>query len=520
MIRKITMIVLLFASLCYAEPLVPYRAWQFHKMDVDYVSLVLKIAPQYNVNTVVFSHGMIGETSQLYDGTDRGEKLKILAKKAHRLDLKVWIWVHELDNVPEKYIENKVVQMDRPGFWDWLEARYERVFSDYTDFDGLILTFHETQYRIFRDSQVYSKLSKPERFAKMIGTINKVCKKYKKQFIVRTFLYEPIELEWVKEGLLKSDPSVMVQSKCVPHDWDPYYPHNPMIGAFPNNKQIVEFDCSSEFTGRNRVPYTCPEYFEYRWRYDLEIPQVVGYNARLDHAGYDALFTPNEINIYTLYRLTESPTVTANDIWKEWTEKHYGRHAARYVEQSLYATFFVVNKAFFPLKFWTTNHSKLPNFKYADGHISSRTMAKWWPNKPEYKILENNLNHPGLLILEEILAEKDSAIALAEESLLHLVQAKPFISAGQYDNLARQINLLHRTAIIWKLHAEAFFGYKVLKEGHQVPGLKQRVLRAIDGLYRQANVSEHDPYIGALPPGAAPEIMAVADELKKLLANL
>jgi len=503
-----------------AKPLVPYRAWQFHKMDIDYVSTSMKVATQYDINTVVFSHGMIGETAQLYDGSDRGKELQNLAKEAHSLGLRVWIWVHELDSVPDKFLKDKVVQLDTPGFWDWLEGRYEKVFTDYPEFDGLVLTFHETQYRIFRDSQVQSKLSKPDRFAKMIGTINKVCQKYKKEFIVRTFLYEPVELQWVKEGLLKSDNNVIVQSKCVPHDWDPYYPHNPVIGVFPKNKQIVEFDCSSEFTGKNRIPHTSPEYFEYRWRYDLKQPGVVGYNARVDHGGYDAIYTPNEINLYTLYRLTEHAGITANDIWKEWTNLRYGRKAALAIENALYLTFYVVNKAYFPLNFWITNHSKLPSFDYADGHITSRTIAKWIPEKPVYKELEEKLNHPGPELLEMIMAEKDTAIAMAEEALQHLQNAKPFLTSGQYDDLYWRLALLHRTAIIWKLHAEAFFGYKVLAEGHKVPGLPERVERALNSLYKQADISELNPMIGNLPPASAQEIRAVADELKKKFKDL
>ena len=55
-----------------AAPLVPYRAWQFHKLDPAYVSATMKLARDYDVNTVVFSHGMIGYASQLFDGSDRG----------------------------------------------------------------------------------------------------------------------------------------------------------------------------------------------------------------------------------------------------------------------------------------------------------------------------------------------------------------------------------------------------------------------------------------------------------------
>ena len=507
-----------FAVLCListvpAQSLVQVRAWQFHELDMKYVSGAMKLAPQYDVNTVVFSHGMIGETSQLYDSGDRAAKLKQLAVEAHDLGLQVWIWVHELADVPERFLENKRVQLDRDGFWPWLEQRYRTLFDDFPGFDGLILTFHETEYRIFRDSQVQSELPMPERFARLIGSIYKACAAQAKSLIVRTFLYEPEELEWIRQGLLKSDPGVMVQSKCVPHDWDPYYPHNPLIGAFARNRQIVEFDGSSEYTGRNRVPYACPEYFEYRWRHAMSRPGVVGYNVRLDHAGYDALYTPNEINIYTLFRLSRDRALTANDIWKEWTERRYGRPAAAAVENALRPTFEVVNRSFYPLKFWITNHSELPGFRYADGHISSRTLAKWWPERPEYKVLEHQLNHPDPWVLERILAEKDTAIALAHETLGALFEARPFMTPGVYDDLYQRLELLNRTALVWKLHAEAFFGYKVLEEGHEVPGLLERVRRAVAALKRQVEVSATVPGFGEGPPASAAEIREVAAEL-------
>ena len=502
-----------------AGPLVPVRAWQFHKLDVQYVSKALKQAQDYNINTVVYSHGMIGEVSQLYDGTGRRDTLRKLAREAHDLDLKVWIWVHELErDVPERFLSSGAVQLDRGGFWDRLTAKYKKLFNDYPEFDGILLTFHETKYKIFGGT-VQSKLSMPGRFAKMINTINDVCVKYDKDFVVRSFLYEPQELQWFSEGLQKVHPRVMLQSKCVPHDWQPFYPHNPMIGKFPGRKLIVEFDCSSEFTGKNRIPYTSPEYFEHRWRYDLSQPGVIGYNARLDHGGYDALYTPNEINIYTLYRLTENPKITTQNIWRDWTELRYGKKAAKFVESALRPSFDVVNKSFFSLEFWITNHSKLPSFGYANGHISSRTIAKWKPEEPRYHRLEEQLMHPDPILLERILAEKDEAIALADKMLFYLRQAKPFLTDQQYDDLYWRLELLSRMTTIWKLHAEAFFGYKVLAEGHKVPGLHQRVSRAIEGLQHQAKVSEMVG-ITEKPPAAASEIKKVADELKSMVESL
>src|SRR5579872_4125948 len=52
-----------------ATDLVPYRAWQFHKLNAPYVSSTMKLAHNYDVNTVVFSHDMIGYASQLFDGS-------------------------------------------------------------------------------------------------------------------------------------------------------------------------------------------------------------------------------------------------------------------------------------------------------------------------------------------------------------------------------------------------------------------------------------------------------------------
>ena len=503
-----------------APAAVPYRAWQFHELDVPYVSRTLQRAPDYEVNTVVFSHGMIGYASQLFDGSGRGAKLRQLAREARAHRLRAWIWVRELQSVPAEFLEKGVVQLDRPGLWEWLAARYERVFREYPEFDGLVLTFHETQYKIFEPRQVASSLSMPDRFARMIETIEKVCARHGKDFVVRSFLYEPREMEWFKEGYARTSPRVMVQTKCEPHDWDPFYPDDSMIGAFPGRKQIIEFDGSSEYTGKNRVPYTQPEYFERRWRYDLKQPGVAGYNLRLDHGGFDAINTPNEVNIYAMYRMTADPKITAADIWKEWTRKRYGERAAPEVEAALRSTFDIVNLSFFALKFWITDHSRLPLFSYADGHIRSRSLAKWWPGEPRYQAMEERLTKPDPALLEEILQEKDAAVTLAAKSLLHLRNARPHLTPQQYEDLEWRLSLLARVARIWRSHAEAFFGLKVLAAGHKVPGLDRRIARAIEDLRREAKLSELDPLIGNAPPASAPELIRVANDLTARLQAL
>jgi hypothetical protein len=462
---------------------------------------------------------MIGYASQLFDGTGRGGKLRQLAREARAQHLRVWIWVREFEGVPPEFVDNGVVQLDRAGVWEWLERRYERLFAEYPEFDGLVLTFHETQYKIFSPRQVRSALAMPDRFARMIDTIEGVCARRGKDFIVRSFLYEPREMEWFKEGYGKASPRAMIQIKCEPHDWQPFYPDDPLIGAFPGRKAIIEFDGSSEYTGRNRVPYTQPEYFERRWRYD-QSKGVAGYNIRLDHAGYDAIRTPNEINIYAMSRMAEDASVTGEQIWKEWTRKRYGEAAAPHVEAALRPTFDIVNKSFFALRFWITNHTKLPDFAYADSHIRSRTLAKWYPNEPAHKEMERRLSTPDPELLEQILAEKDEALAAADGCLQALGRAHAWLTPEQFADLYWRLSLLRRTAMVWRLHAEAFFGLKVLQARHRAPGLRERISRALQALSRQAEVSEADPRIGSAPPASAREIRIVVEDLRKRLAAL
>lgn len=499
-----------------ADALVSYRAWEFSDLDVPYGRASMESARDYGINTVVFP---IPYVSQLFAQSELGTRLRELANEAHAKNLRVGIWVRELEGVPAQFLDGKVVDLDRPGFWEWLTGRYEELFRKFPECDGLVLTFHESPAKIFDPKEVKSKLSMPERFAAMINTIERVCARHSKDFIVRSFLYEPQEIAWFKEGFEKTDPRVTIQTKCEPHDWHPFYPHDPLIGAFPGRKQIVEFDGSSEYTGRNRVPYTQPEYFERRWRYDLS-KGAVGYSIRINWGGFDALHTPNAINLYAMYRMSQSAAVSADQIWKDWTRSFYGESAAPFVERALRPTFDVVNKSFFTLEFWITNHSVLPNFAYADGHITERTLAKWYPGESHYKELEERLHSPDPLLLEQILAEKDEAVALADRALQALFQGKKAMQPAQFDDLCWRLNLLRRTAVVWKLHAEAFFGLKVLLAGHKVPGLQKRVQRALDALELQASVSAADASIGDQPPASAKEIRSVISDLRARLAKL
>src|SRR5271157_3925876 len=194
--------------------------------------------------------------------------------------------------------------------------------------------------------------------------------------------------------------------------------------------------------------------------------------------------------------------------------------AASEIEQALRPTFDIVNESFFALQSWITNHSRLPDFRYADEHLHSRTLAKWYPGETRYQDLEDRLSRPDPELLEQILAEKDTAIARAHGALQHLRNARAHITPEQYDDLYWRLSLAERVAIVWKLHAEALFGYKVLASGHHVPGLVERVERALTALKAEAGISEADPRIGGAPPASAVEIREFVTDLDARMSKV
>ena len=144
---------------------------------------------------------------------------------------------------------------------------------------------------------------------------------------------------------------------------------------------------------------------------------------------------------------------------KKLSLSRYGKNAASLLKKVLKPTFSVLNNSFFVHLFWITNHSRLPDSDYVNGHIQIRTIARWIPDHPELKIIEKKLTHPDATVLEWTLTEKDSAIVRAEKSMEYLRKAKPYLKSQDYDYLYRRLSLLHRVAIVWKYHAEAFLGY-------------------------------------------------------------
>ena len=198
-----------------------------------------------------------------------------------------YLWLHEFDDIPQRFrvaprgaadeqIARSVtgegssasfrlgsrVNMDDPALADYLRDRYERLLRKCPTAAGLVLTLHESDNKLFRNAEVQSKLSVPDRIVFISKLIYDVVKKHNKKLILRNFFYEPKEMEFFAQALTKLPDDIIVMSKDVVHDFDPWYPYDPLHGKVGKKLQIMEVDLCVEKAWSQQGLYAQPEYLK------------------------------------------------------------------------------------------------------------------------------------------------------------------------------------------------------------------------------------------------------------------
>jgi len=223
-----------------AQPQRPeLRAWELLDGDEQYLDRMLALAPAYGINSVQFSHGVVHHAHQVLQDTSKAAMLRRLIARAHKHHLQAFIWTHELEHVPARFINDNRLQFDDPELWRWLAQKYERLYRLLPELDGLVLTLTETEYRANDERRVHSTLPAGERLARLANAINRVGLALGKQLVVRTFAQTPQQMSGLKPALALMDTSIIIMTKCVPFDWNPHFPDNPLIGAVAPHQQII-----------------------------------------------------------------------------------------------------------------------------------------------------------------------------------------------------------------------------------------------------------------------------------------
>ncbi|MBN2215800.1 MAG: hypothetical protein JW719_00350 [Pirellulales bacterium] len=459
-----------------------YRVWQFLDDDWRYLRQAIPKAREGGMNRIQLGQMIIMNIHTLNQSPEKLDLVRKIARLAHQHDLKVDLWTHELADVPSSLKKDgKVVIND--DLWAWMRAKYAAAFRLLPETDGLVLTFAESQVKIYHD-RVVSDLSPDARIAKLIDVMSDVCREHDKTLFVRTFVYQPSELEAMRRALasvadaVRGRGNVVVMTKCVPHDWSPFYPYNPLLGNTSGLPQIVEIDLGQEYTGLSKLLH-CEVGYIHAVLNHCRKKGLVGAVTRVDRdRGNRALGTPNEVNLYAFDRLTMDPSATVDELWSEWAGKRYGEQAAPYVVDALKSTYDVTNLTLYPLEQWIENHSRLPNWKYACSHITFVTPAKWIP-APSQELARDELLRPDWITLRKINAEKDLARQLAVESLKILEGGRQHLKDEDYRQVRRYLEFGRDVVEVFRYQNLAFVATRRYLNRNRGIGIQRQSLKEL-----------------------------------------
>jgi len=335
---------------------VPLRGWILMDADVSHLREALARCQQYQINHLQLSHGIVHTALDLLTEKWRAKRVNLVTRLAHRQQIETYVWTHELDGIPERFMTHDGrIDLRLPGLWAFLEERYAQIFAA-AEFDGLVLTFQETQASVHHDRSVVSDEPHAARVTRLVQFMHTLCRRHGRNLLVRTFCYNSEEMQWILDGIRKTDPEVAIMVKCQPADWNPYFPHNRLIKQCSDSGRgfIVELDLGEEYHGQNAVPYLCPAYVRYRLNHILNCQSALtegitrGCAARIERYGSRALGALNELNLRVFSAILSDPGCDEETVLREGLAEQFDRWGEA-VGALLKPTFDLVNAVVYPV---------------------------------------------------------------------------------------------------------------------------------------------------------------------------
>jgi hypothetical protein len=523
------------------------RGWNVLTDSVPDGLKTIAAAGRYHINHLQISHDVIHDLRHVREDDRLTVAQRYVAAAREAGIEEVTFWDHSLYSLSYYPAQFRTapggrIDLDNPAFWEWFKADYRQMLDIAPDIDGLILTFVETGARI---EQQYSRVlqTDSQKMAYLVDQIaDVVIDEYGMNLYVRDFGYYPEEILRIIGAIeLIEHDAVRVMTKETPHDFFLTHPTNYFTDEL-DREVLIEFDATGEFHGQGVIANTFPEVFIQRWRQFQNKDNVIGYVARTDRYGDTAIIdTPTEINLYGIKRAVEDPTVTADQIYREFTTQRYGVRAAAAVEGVLRNARDVTTSTMYTLGTNVANHSELDYDPYCSsyyrhvsgkwidppvvrvGHTVNQTFHYWTDiidhlapvsckqnsgvDRELPWVVENGWLHRDTDLmtteyLDHVVKEKDYAVRLAEQSLAGIQAIRQLLQPQRYDEL---VALHERTLLTAKLHravAKAYFGYRVYVNDIARRSDKQFLRTIWDGLDEaRAVAAQIRAYDGDVPVG-------------------
>ena len=482
------LVCLLIGSVQAAPTTAPFvmNGWQFHEYNIPKLEEAVRRAPEYGVNFFIFSHDFFRSVEGfLASDNDVDPKhppawvkelhtpeyfrivpgwqsdLRHIGDLATQQKIPYYLWVHEFDDVPNRFLKNGRVDMDDPQLFPYLEQRYERLLQAVPGCAGFVLTLHESDFKIFRNSDVISREDVSHRIVRIAGFLHDLLARHNKTLILRNFFYEPLEMEYFKQALDQLPDDVISMSKDTTHEFHPFYPWDPMHGRVGKKKQIIEIDLGVEKAWSNRGAYAQTDYIR---RVALRARQthlagMVG-RARLswDHPFEDS----HEVNLYAFSRFMADPDLSVDQVLNDWASKRYSQRAVPWIASAMKRTEFINHHGRWHLENWLTKSigTEWGDYPYYYARVMERSRYKW-SHDPADKELEEKLYHPDQATFDRLLAEKDEVIAQTRASVNDLRQAARYLTAEQIGPLQEDFRFLLDAALLQREWIRAYFAMRM-----------------------------------------------------------
>lgn len=404
-----------------------------------------------------FSHRLGHDAHDLLNHPGWAEEARSWVRDLRSRGQEVWMWTHEFHQPPAECVNPEKKFLFDDSDWEGHLRRKYRTFLTTTlpGITGLVFTFAETTFEIYKDDRVVSKLSAAERLRRLMEVLVSIGQEHGVRIAVRDFVYRLPEVEAMAEAIRGLPSEVAVMSKAVPHDWQPFYPPNPILGRCGDREQWVEFDLGLEYEGQQMHPYANLEQIAswYQAAHDQGIRHFCLRFDRYDgEKGQSALSTPwGQLALSAFVTWEKDPSTSLQTIYRGWEKSHF--EGASQVVQLATAS---VQKMIFPMKNWLSNHCQVPRYGYAKSHLvdgNADRLATWTGAPEDIKVRDQLIRMPREFRLT---LEKE-----ALESIGLFQQAKEIVT--------RNLDSSHPAAQIWQ-------------EGFRMLGSYLRIFRA----YRSA----------------------------------
>lgn len=210
-----------------------------------------------------------------------------------------------------------------PNVIKWWENKVHEVYSIIPDFGGFLVKANSEGQPGPCD---YHRTH-----AQGANMLASAIKPYGGIIMWRAFVYNPTDDDRAKQAYTEFKPldgqfldNVIVQVKNGPIDFQPREPYSPLFGAMKHTPLMIEFQVTQEYLGHsNHLVYLAPMWREF---YSFVSPSTIKATAGVANIGNDINWCGHDFaqsNWYAFGRLSWNPSLTSQEIAKEWLEQTF-----------------------------------------------------------------------------------------------------------------------------------------------------------------------------------------------------